>query len=559
MPSSLQPSKTFCGVRMPLVDTGRGPKPNTGHFLHTLLREHVSRYKEVYGDLEVPRAKTFSTQVINTKMNHFFSQFEALRQVSPKRAELAKDLVTSCLSTYQWQGHSGEALPLPDYMRSAKTEPLELETYELGKHRPFSANDFLIPRTNTHFRKSQFTFPAVLKDHGARPADFGEELLRHNWAGEELARALCRFESADAPIGEPSEKWVLFGGLAELSSLMVLMHTLPHAEILVLDKMVPTPEMLDIFIGNEYFNGTLHFVQGGADLVQQPAELKATIEAFSNGDALHFANFAYAGGRGLELGLGISVLGILSSLDPTLVRSFTSYNSPTVPGGVTEKSLDVSRSWHRPLQQLCKYALGTNVFQLEKNGPAFTRAGVDVQGAAYMAGQLFTKRWAAEAFYQYGPDFQGEHSIALSMNTAGISNTASLYMGMFQSAFLLARYFGVRIFHPLETVWLNGLLALDDISTGRYDRLRTQDDRSDLQRLDQLSKSGVHGDIHSDPIAVNQLVLLSGVLGTIGAVPALFTQPGRYLVGDVVRQVFGLKRRRFAGIPAHSFSISVSG
>jgi hypothetical protein len=317
----------------------------------------------------------------------------------------------------------GSAEPLPTVVRQGKASHcLELELpFEERTHHDDDAVQLVDKFESEH----SITMPA---------ADALRWILKRGEKGLDLR----------------GHKYVLLGAGAELAPTPLMLGA--GADVLWIDVADPK-------IDPEQYSGTLRYVEGGADLLTQPKEIVATIEAFADGDPISIGMFAYAAGQGREWRLEAAMNAITNALPRDRVKAVGLYISPTSAARVCRA--DVTESERRravaPVWQKLLARTGALGLPYAQSGDEHvSRAIVPVQGASYQAAQYIAKSMVAEAFST------SRRIETVSANVAGITNTGSMGLPVFQAGFVGAKLFGVRIFEAATTRWLSGLLLLHD-------------------------------------------------------------------------------------------------
>ncbi|HEY0880058.1 MAG TPA: hypothetical protein VGD87_00945, partial [Archangium sp.] len=226
---------------------------------------------------------------------------------------------------------------------------------------------------------------------------------------------------------------------------------------------------------------------------------------------IHLGFFAYAPGASRELRLAGAMDALTEALDPRLVKSVACYISPTSPGELQPEDA----AWMAERAQapaLWQRGLAT-VKALRAPGAfgGVSRAIISLQGAGYQAAQYLAKLISAEVLACSGRPW------ALSMNVAGITNTKSLSHPLFQAGFVGAPLFGVRIFEPVTTRGLNGLLMLHDLLNPEA---RVKASASEVEKAKAVRAKQVHGAVYGMPWLFESAVQSAAVIG-LGRKPQL--------------------------------------
>ena len=286
-------------------------------------------------------------------------------------------------------------------------------------------------------------------------------------------------------------KFAILGAAAELSPAPLLLQA--GASVLWVDLQRPSAPPA----------GTLTYAPGACDLLGDPRAVTQSIRDFARGDRVHVGMFAYAPGKGRELRLAEAMNAIAQDLGKDVVRSLSSFVSPTSPGelqpedaAVVESRRSAPKAWQRALSFVGvlkgpgHYGKGTH---------SAARAVISLQGANYQAAQYVSKMLRAEVFAHDG--------FRVSANVAGISRTKSLQHPLFQAAFEGAPAFGVRIFDADTTRSLATLLMLHDL-------LRpVVTSGTDLARAHDVHSAQIHGGVYTLPWQFEAAVRAAAVLG----------------------------------------------
>jgi len=487
--------KSASGVSLPEGFTG-------STFFHHVLSEAVEEYSSVLGAAEFPaKAGEFKKTY-----DEALARFESVRASSPERVQIAHFIVKRTQQQLRYVGSEGE-LPFSEYVATGR-EPFALQTEVM------TGSERLEPRIELDGRLH-------------RGAEI--EALLENFLGRDLmtdrAAAAVRWLVTHAGetggrIDLSGHKFVVMGAAAELSPAPLLLAA--GADVLWIDVTPPDA----ILAKRDDFSGTLHYVQEGTDLLESPGRIVATIKAFAEADPVHLALFAYAAGASREWRLMACMNGIVRSLDPALVRTVSLLVSPTVPAVCAAQDVEAAarRLKQRPGWQSMLRSLGAlPEGQLERNGLHVSRSIVPIQGLSYQAAQYVSKLLAAETYAIQGTRIDGEASpVTVSANTAAITSTRSLTQPIFQAAFIGAPRFGVEIFKPATTRWLNGLMILHDILNPKAPGNAATIARNDRERAAALLSQQVHGGLYGLPYALGPAIQISALIGMAGRPDLLF-------------------------------------
>ncbi|MEO1064122.1 MAG: hypothetical protein AAFZ07_22100 [Actinomycetota bacterium] len=444
--------------------------------LHRALVVAQQRFPGELGSVDLGGADRFRRSYPDA-----LPRFEAARVASDRRREIAEALVAAASSAVVWSDDAGEC-PLGQHL-AVPAAPFDTTTEELpgdGRLRPsvpidgdvMSGGDLIAAVRTLVGRGSATTQVAdaiawLVERAGSEGLDLGGERIVVLGAGAELA---------------PTRLW-LAGG----------------ADVLWIDVTDPSSDLL----GDRRLSGRLTWIPGGADLLEAPERVLATIERFADGNPVDLGLYAYAGGRAREWRLTAAMNGVVDGLDRALVRSVAMLVSPTTCGVLSPEEVagEHRRRSQRPRWQAALErvrALGDGPGHVEAGGPAVNRAVVSIQGASYQAAQYLGKLMAAEV-WATGPD-----PVRVSAGTAGISRTESLQHPVFDLAFDGAAAFDVETFAPDLTAHLNGLLVL-------HDRLDV-DHRLDVGTL---FATRVHGGISELPHPIEPALRVAAAIGLL--------------------------------------------
>ena len=285
-----------------------------------------------------------------------------------------------------------------------------------------------------------------------------------NAAAKGLNWLLDHCEKSGGTLSLRGQKFVLLGASAELSPISVLLGA--GATVRWIDVKPPTiaSPPNGVAPGGSALGGKIISSEGGDDLLLNPHAVLAAIREFAAEGPVHLGLFAYAPGASRELRLAGVMNAMVNTLGAEVVKSVSLYISPTSPGELQPEDLEVSaarakspRLWQRGFQATRMLRPGGHE---AINGAAVVRGVISLQGAAYQAAQYLMKIITGEVLATRG---LGGKPLTLSANVAGITNTKSLSHPLFQIAFQGAPQFGVRIFEPLTTRSVSGMLMVHDL------------------------------------------------------------------------------------------------
>lgn len=244
------------------------------------------------------------------------------------------------------------------------------------------------------------------------------------------------------------QKFVLLGGMAELSPLKLLLKA--GADVMTTHLNDKDRQQLIDYVSDEKsaVTGRLFLAREPMDLLKNPARIAATAAAFAGDEPVHLGLFAYKGGQAREWRLAAAQDGIARSLNKNgFLKSYTCYLSPSVPTQVSKDTAYRAAAANAKKSQYLSTVLG-NISASRLCMPNIVRAGerywagepVPMQGASYAAANLIGKTHAIEHFAATG--------VRVSANVAPITNTASMNDPMIQRAFNKVADYGIKIFEP---------------------------------------------------------------------------------------------------------------
>ncbi len=383
--------------------------------LHDMMRDAVSTEGSM-----VRWTGRFGDRLSRDQLADSVLLFEALRAGSPRRTEIAQQLLKAGRERFVFRPESGRVIPLAEAM-ARPADPLPLRTINMGQ------------------QKKPWV-PHIPYDGQAYHGD-ALKVLAGSMAGEhhitEAANTALHWIADQGTLDLHESRFVIMGAGAELAPTQVLLAG--GAKILWID--VGTPER---FLTTHVMNsGALVYPRDGANLLTQPAEIAATIAEFAQGQPFHVGAFAYVGANAMEWRLTSAMNAIVRALDPALVSSFSLYISPSAPAKAEAEDVSYAREHRRGFLKLLERMgrLKPNHFTLEaadeggQEAPrTWVRSIVARQGASYLAAQYLEKRLMAEILAMEGLR-SDVGPIAVSANVAGISDTRSMQLPAFQAGF----------------------------------------------------------------------------------------------------------------------------
>mgnify|MGYP003684409559 CR=1 FL=1 len=465
------------GVMLPEGYTGSS-------FFRKILEQATSAFPEAFKNYELPQQKAFKKYYAEAVV-----RFEATRVGSEQRSEIAKYMVQSTQEQLRYLGNGFDGL-FNDYM-AQEVKAASFETIDLKNK--------LGLKSEVSFRGKRYK-GAALKDLAQLLRS--EHKITNKTAGAMNYMAeLAKSQSEGLDLS--GKKFVVLGASAELAPTSLLLAA--GATVLWIDVQEPS-KFLD---KHKNLAGKIVYAKDASDILMQPKKIKASIEAFADGDPVDICMFAYAAGASQEWRLAATMNGIIRSLKEDIVRSVSMLISPTSAAVMQEEDLDCAKSgfakppiWQKALQALGQ--LKTEV-QFDGGNAKVARAIVPLQGLSYQAAQYISKTLAAEVYATQGVNLQSAAKpIIVSANVAGITKTRSLEHPIFQAAFIGAPTFGVEIFEVTCTQALSGLLLIHDL---------INEEQIAAQDLSQLFAQQVHGGIYSRAFALDPMIRIATIMG----------------------------------------------
>lgn len=462
-----------------------GGLPASVH-LHRTLQAVADAHPGVFADVDVGE----SSQVFRKMYPTVLPEFEAARASSSLRCQLAAELVEAARSAIVW-AHRGSEMSLPDLV-AGSAEPLPIETRALGgtgNLRPYVVRDGARLEHDELTAYAHGLFDAGLASSAV--ADGTEWVVEH---------------AATTGVDLRDRRIVVLGAGAELAPTRLLLAG--GARLLWIDLSDPASDLVE----SNTLSGALSWVPGGADLLRHPHRIRATIEAFADGEAADLCLYAYAPGRTREWRLTAAMTAIVDALDSDVVKTITMLVSATTCGVLTAAELEGEsrRRRERPRWQAAldrAGLLGRGMGHTSHGDTHVNRGIVPIQGASYQAAQYLGKLMAAEAWATAEPP---RH---VSANTAGISRTASVSHPVFDTAFGGARAFGVETYDPATTSSLNGLLTLRDWLDPKAPCQPESYHASPQDRARALTTTRVHGGIYEFPYPIDTALRVATAIG----------------------------------------------
>jgi hypothetical protein len=452
-----------------------GGKSATAH-LHEALLAAVAEYPEVLGDAGVPDEPA----AFKSSYPDVLPRFEARRVDSERRSDIARTIVSASDAAMVVEP-SGRGLT--DAVRQP-ADPFDLQ------HAAPVGSSRLMPRVpfagTTRSGAELVAAVAALVDRGSASSPVLEAV---SW--------LVDTAGADG-IDLSGRRIAMFGAGAELAPTRLWLEG--GAEVLWIDVTDPPADL----VGAADLSGSLHWVDGGADLLTEPHRVRATIEQFAGDGQIDLGLYAYAPGRAREWRLTATMNAIVDALPAGTVRGTAMLLSPTTCGVLSFDDLarETQRRASRPRWQSALDTLrvfGRGDGHVTSGSTSTNRGIVSIQGGSYQAAQYIGKILAAEVWATADPP------IAVSANTAGVSLTESIQHPVFDIAFAGARSLDVETFEPATTAALNGLLTLHDRSNPAVAE----------RPLTELFDTRVHGGVYVAPYPIDPALRVAAAIGIL--------------------------------------------
>lgn len=469
------------------------PGETGSRFLHRVLREAIDRHPHVLGPAGFPERP----EGFRKRYGDAVVRFEATRAAAAERVEFARAIVRRAHEEARFVDPDGGETTLAEALERPG-EPLELETVHGRTEKGLEPR---IPYGEKVFRGDDID--GFLEGH-----------LRRNGMTRAAAEALRWVFRHPEALDLSGRKFAVLGAAAELSPVPLLLEG--GATVLWIDVKPPPEELL-----RGEFAGTLLVPRNGADLLTQPCDIRGTLEHFAEGEPIDLGLFAYAAGGSQEWRLTQAMDAIARSLPPGVIRSVGLFVSPTSPGPVEpEDESEAERHWrHLPIWQSAFQATGLlKDGRLRSDGLTYLHTVVSLQGTSYQAAQYVAKILAAETYGIHGIHTAASerHPITVSANVAGVTRTRSMQHPLFQIAFDGAAHFGVEIFAPETTRWLNGLLLLHDLVNPEAPGSVRRNYGDDVAKARALRSQQVHGGLYALPFEVDGALRVATFLALAG-------------------------------------------
>lgn len=467
------------GVSLPAGQTG-------STFFRNIMSDTVAAFPGDFKDFVLPSETSFKKN-----FGEAVVQFESYRVASRKRSDIALFMVQRTHEQLEFHNENFNGL-FKDYTTQG-CDPVKIESTK------FSGKVGLVPAVP--FRGITYTGPSLNY--------LGQKLLSENKMTHGASKALAWLakyaSSHDGKIDLTGKKFVIMGASAELAPTKLLLAA--GASVLWVDVKAPD----SILAEPHKYAGSLSYCSEANNILLQPNRIRASIEAFSNGEPVHIGMFAYAAGASQEWRLASTMNAIILSLPPACVASVSMLISPTSAAVIQPEDVSNGQTLKQrlPLWQGLLKSMGQlkQSVSFDVNGIPVARAIVPLQGVSYQAAQYISKILTAEVFATQGIDLQGpSQPLRVSANVAGITKTRSLNHPVFQAAFLGAPTFGVEIFEVPTTQALATLLILHDLLNPQ------QNPTGDISAL--FAKQ-VHGGIYSRAFALDPMIRIATLMGMV--------------------------------------------
>lgn len=462
-------------------------------YLHELLVHAVERFSSTFSGLALPR----DAQVFRNRYPELLVNFEAKRVASAERAEIARAICLEAERGLRFVGPDGTST-LAERMAKEAT-PFPLSTVDKRRTPTFTPS---------------VSFEGKLHRGGAL-FELAEELKRRHYVSEAARAALAwvahEAERRGGHLSLEGERFVLFGAAAELAPTDILLEA--GAEVLWLDVREPSAD----YLLDPRHAGVLHYVKGGADLLEAPHQALATVRAFAEKGPVHLGMFAYAGGASQEWRLTATMNAIARALPPALVKSVSMLVSPTTVASVSSEDIATAEArkrnaaaWKRALAATGRLREG----QHGENGTRVSCSVVQTQGASYQAAQYVGKLLAAEAYANYGSALdEALAPLTVSANVLPITATRSLSHPVFEAAFLGAGLFDIWIAKPATTRAIGALLTMHDVLNSNAPGAQDRSYPSPAARAHGVLTQQVHGGVFAQPYALDGEIAVAAVQG----------------------------------------------
>lgn len=516
----------------------RGVVLRAGESGASILRGLVERALADFPDVFERASLAEGLSSFKARYPELLPRFEAARAQSERRAEIARALYLEaaerlCYRDLAPEGarparaepeRAGAAGPSDGARRPEPPEPVARAADPSApalRERPlfeaFCAPSRALPRVRVDLSGPRRFVPS---------ADF-EGRIYIGGELEALARALdqrrlitsaaadaLRFVARRALSGGltlAGERFVLLGAAAELSPVYALLAA--GAEVLWLDLQNPPIDHLL----EPHLSGALHYIDGGADLLTQPAEIRATILEFAAGSPVHLGLYAFANGGARELRLGFTMCELARSLPRELVKSLAFLLSPTSVSPISAEDAERADLKQRSASKVQRALLRAGPLspgQLASGDLRIACSILPQQGAAFQVAEYAAKRLSAEAFFAFGSALAEPRpgSLSVSANMAPVAATRTLASPLLEAALLGAASYEMMLAPPSTARAIAGLLLL-------HDRLNPELGAPALSRqplaaqMNALFARQFHGGLYAQPFALEGILRVAALRG----------------------------------------------
>jgi len=447
--------------------------------LHTLLTDAVTSFPDAFRTVGLPA----DPDVFRKVYPDVLPRFEAARQASAERHEIARHVIAALQQHIVWRDDSG-----PRPLHEALTKPaaaLPLKMHAFGGEPGWQPG--LVYRGERWEATRLAELGALLVERGMVTADAGEALA---WISREALDA--------GTLHLSGRRIAVLGGGAEMAPTRLWLES--GADVLWLDTRPPPSSWQE----SQNLSGRLYWPEENADLLTKPQDVLATLIAFADGAPIDLGLYAYAPGKARELRLTTSMNAVVNALPRELIASVTMLVSPTTPTALSSQDMAAVRARieSRPLwESMCARVgmLGRGGGSVAVGSANTTRTVVAIQGVSYQAAQYLGKVLMAECWAENGQLApESSQPLRVSANTAAITRTRSLAHPVFAAAFGGAAALGVETLVPRQSRRLNGLLTVRD---WLHPTLPTP------------GAVRVHGGIHTLPYPLGSALRVAAVIG----------------------------------------------
>lgn len=416
---------------------------SASEILHTALHEGVRATGLAAAELGLPVEPAEFRKTYAEVLPHF----EAARLSHHNRHLIANHIVAALQNQIVWQ-EAGSKVPIAAALE-VQAEPLPVEMHSRGKAGVWQ------PRL--HYGGKEWS--------GATLDVLGRLLVEREVISAAAGEALVYVKNHMLDRGSLSLRGRRIAMLGAGAEMAPTRHWLEAgADVLWLDAAEP-PESLRTASG---VSGRLFVPERPANLLSRPAEVLATLKAWSNGEPLDLGLYAYAPGQAREMRLTGVMNALVDVMPRELIRTVTLLVSPTTPTALTAEEVSAMqiRLRTRPVwQKLLAFSGVLSRAQgcAQRGDVAVSSTVVDIQGASYQAAQYVGKVLTAECWYRRSLEANpAREGFRVSANSAAVTRTRSLEHPVFAAAFIGTSAFAVETLEPEQSRALNGLLAVHD-------------------------------------------------------------------------------------------------